>query len=59
MLRKFVEEKQKRQYALQELRERQISVESKLNKKLKRLRKAFPTMNSERLSKFLNNYKKS
>ncbi len=58
MLRKFVEERQK-QFALQELREKQINVENKLNKKLKRLRKAFPTMNSERLSKFLNNYKKS
>lgn len=41
------------------LRFKQQEMQSKLEKKINRLRKAFPTMKSERLSKFLNNVKKS
>lgn len=44
---------------LAQLNEKQKEIQTNLNKKLKRLNKAFPTMKSKRLSNFLNNSKKS
>ncbi len=57
-LRNLVKAKRKI-LSLQELHEKQVNTERRLYRKLKRYRKAFPTMHSERLSNFLNNYKKS
>jgi len=44
---------------LGELKRRQEFYQQLLEKRIRRLRRAFPTMSSERLSKFLNNHKKS
>lgn len=44
---------------LGELKKRQEYYQKTLEKRLRRLKRAFPSMNSERLSKFLNNEKKS
>lgn len=44
---------------LSELKRKQAYYQELLDKRLRRLRRAFPSMNSERLSKFLNNSKKS
>lgn len=44
---------------LGELKLKQKQLQDKLERKVTRLKKAFPTMNSENLSKFLNNMKKS
>ena len=44
---------------LGELKKRQEYYHKTLEKRLRRLKRAFPSMNSERLSKFLNNEKKS
>lgn len=59
VLRKFVEVKKRDAKLLEELKLKQQEVQEKLEKRMKRLRHAFPTMNSDRLSKFLNNSKKS
>lgn len=58
VLRKIAEIKQNDQI-LGLLKLKQNETQIKLEKRMKRLRKAFPTMKSERLTKFLNNYKKS
>lgn len=58
ILRKIAEIKQN-EHILGELKLKQNDVQAKLEKRIKRLRKAFPTMNSERLAKFWNNSKKS
>lgn len=58
ILRKIAEIKQN-EHILGELKLKQNDVQTKLEKRIKRLRRAFPTMNSERLTKFWNNSKKS
>lgn len=57
ILRKIAEIK-KNDSILGELKLRQNDVQLKLEKRMKRLRRAFPTMHSERLTKFWNNSKK-
>lgn len=59
VLRKFVEVKKRDAKLLEELKLKQQDIQEKLDKRMKRLLHAFPTMNSDRLSKFLNNSKKS
>ena len=58
ILRKIAEIKQSDDL-LGKLKMRQNDVHAKLEKRMKRLHKAFPNMSSERLTKFWNNYKKS
>ncbi len=58
VLRKIAEIKQNDQI-LGILKLKQNETQIKLERRMKRLRKAFPTMKSERLTKFLNNSKKS
>lgn len=58
ILRKIVEIKHSK-FDLSELSDKQKEIQAKLEKKIARLRKAFPTMNSKRLNKFFNNSKKS
>ncbi len=57
ILRKIVKAKQIPN-TLESLHNRQKEISFKLEKKTRRLRKAFPTMKSEKLSNFLNSYKK-
>ena len=54
-----VSELRNRENVLGELKQRQQFVQETLEKRIARLKRNFPTMNSERLSKFLNNNKKS
>jgi hypothetical protein len=49
----------RRENVLGDMKLRQKEIQAKLEKKISRLNKAFPTMKSERLSNFLNNTKKS
>lgn len=58
ILRKIAEIKQSDDL-LGKLKMKQNDVQIKLEKRMKRLHKAFPNMSSERLTKFWNNYKKS
>lgn len=44
---------------LYELKQKQEQLQTKLERRIARLKKAFPTMNSEALTNFLNNRKKS
>ena len=44
---------------LEELKKKQQHYKELLEKRIARLRRAFPSMNSERITKFLNNDKKS
>lgn len=55
---KKLEQSKKRDGILEQLRETQQEVQYKLEKRMKRLQKAFPTMKSERLSNFWKDYKK-
>lgn len=48
-----------RENILGNLGEKQKEIQIKLEKKINRLKKSFPTMKSERISNFLNNMKKS
>ncbi len=58
-LMKNMTEAKNRNILLGSLKEEQARLQQKLERRIERLRKAFPTMNSERLHKFLNNMKKS
>ena len=58
ILRKVVQAKHDR-LELNGLIENQKEIKRKIDKKIARMRRAFPTMKSEKLSDFLNNYKKS
>ena len=55
---KKLEHNKKKDGILEQLRETQQEVQAKLEKRMKRLQKAFPTMKSERLSNFWKDYKK-
>lgn len=57
-LRKSIKNSRRIEEFLGALKQSQEEERLKLEKRIKRLRSAFPTMNSERLSKFLDNYKK-
>lgn len=56
---KKLEQNKKKDGILEQLRETQQEVQAKIEKRMKRLQKAFPTMKSERLSNFWKGYKKS
>lgn len=58
VLRKIVQVKQNEK-VLGILKLRQHEAQIRLERRMRRLRRAFPTMKSERLTKFLDNYKKS
>ena len=58
-LKKLALAKKNEENILGELKLRQQEIQMKLEKRIEKMQKAFPTMNSERLSKFLNNSKKS
>lgn len=58
LMKRIVEAKDRKQL-LGHLKEEQRQLQEKLERRIARLRKAFPTMNSERLAKFFNNMKKS
>lgn len=53
-----LEEHKKKDNILEQLKVTQQEVQAKLEKRMKRLQKAFPTMKSERLSNFWKGYKK-
>lgn len=52
---KKIPELKSRNELLEELKEKQQQIQEKLERRLNRLKRAFPTMNSEAISKFLNN----
>lgn len=58
-LLKKIEQNKKKDSILEQLKETQQEVQLKLEKRMRRLQKAFPTMKSERLSNFWKGYKKS
>jgi len=58
-LMKNMTEAKNRNVLLGSLKEEQVRLQQKLERRIERLRKAFPTMQSERLREFLNNMKKS
>ena len=57
-IHKKLEEHKKKDNILEQLKVTQQEVQAKLEKRMKRLQKAFPTMKSERLSNFWKGYKK-
>lgn len=52
---KKIPELKSRDELLEELKAKQQQIQEKLERRLARLKKAFPTMSSEAISKFLNN----
>lgn len=58
LMKRIVETKDRNQL-LGDLKREQRQLQEKLERRIARLRKAFPTMQSDRLGKFLNNMKKS
>lgn len=56
---KRIGETKDRNELLGSLKQEQQRLQEKLERRIERLKKAFPTMQSDRLLKFLNNMKKS